>query len=84
MRVAKTAAGVVDFKRARKDAFCVAGAGISGIDMSMFEALDAEPVEGLQILRHGNITQKGSFRVALTGVASGMKHPFKIPKTFCN
>ena len=58
MRVAKTLAGVVDLKRVRNDAFRVAGAG-AGIlrsAMSMFEASDAESVEGLQISRYGNCT----------------------------
>ena len=41
MRVAKTLAGVVDLKRARNDAFPVAGAGILCSVTSMFEASDA-------------------------------------------
>ena len=45
--VAKTLAGVVQMKRLRNDAFRVAGAGISCFVMSMFEASDAESVEGL-------------------------------------
>ena len=49
MRVAKTLAGVVDCKRGRHDPFRVAGAGISCSVMSLFEASDAESVEGLQI-----------------------------------
>ena len=53
MRVAKTLAGVVDWKRVRNDAFRVAGAGISWSVMSMFEASDAEFVEGLQISCRG-------------------------------
>ena len=36
--------------------------------MSMFEASDAESVEGLQISCHGNVTLRGSVRVAVTGV----------------
>ena len=36
--------------------------------MSMFEAFDAESVEGLQISCHGSVTLQGSFRVAVTGV----------------
>ena len=40
-RVAKTLAGVVDLKKVRKDAFRVAGAGISWFAMSLFEASDA-------------------------------------------
>ena len=31
MRVANTLAGVVEFKRVQKYAFCVAGAGVSGM-----------------------------------------------------
>ena len=46
VRVAKTLAGVVDLKRLRNNAFRVAGAMISRFVMSMFEALDAETVEG--------------------------------------
>ena len=45
-RVAKTLAGVVDLKRVSNDAFRVAGARISCFAMSMFEASDAESVEG--------------------------------------
>ena len=58
--------------------FCVAGAGILArceirgrrkcSVMSMFEADDAESVEGLQISRHGSVTLQGSFRMAVTGV----------------
>ena len=55
VRVAKTLAGV-DFKRVRNDAFRVAGAMISCSVMSMFEASDAESVEGLQISCHGSVT----------------------------
>ena len=88
MRVAKTWAGVVDLKRLRNNAFRVAGAGISCFVMSMFEASDAESVEGLQISSSRNVTQQGSFRVAVTGVrmprlnlfAAGavlLKHPLK-------
>ena len=54
MRVAKTLAGVVDLKRLRNDAFRVAGARISCFAMSMFEASDAEFVEGLQFSCHGS------------------------------
>ena len=46
VRVAKTLAGVVDLKRVRNNAFRVAGAMISRFVMSMFEASDAETVEG--------------------------------------
>ena len=53
MRVAKTLAGVGDLKN---DAFRVAGAVISRFVMSMFEASDAESVEGLQISCHGSVT----------------------------
>ena len=56
VRVAKTLAGVVDLKRLRNNAFRVAGAMISRFVMSMFEALDAETVEGLQISCHGSVT----------------------------
>ena len=61
-------AGVVGWERLRNDAFRVAGAGISCFVMSMFEASDAESVEGLQISCHGSVTLQGSFRVAVTGV----------------
>ena len=61
-------AGAVDFTRVRKDAFRVAGAGMLGFVMSMFEASDAEFVEGLQISCYGKVTQQGSFCVAVTGV----------------
>ena len=47
VRVAKTLAGVGDLKRVWNDAFRVAGAVISRSVMSMFEASDAETVEGL-------------------------------------
>ena len=67
VRVAKTLAGVVDLKRLRNDAFRVAGAGISCFLMSMFEASDAESVEGLQISCHGNVILQRLFRVAVTG-----------------
>ena len=67
MLVAKTLAGVVDFKRARKDALRVAGAGISCFVVSMFEAVDGESVEELQILCRGSVSLQGSFRVAVTG-----------------
>ena len=56
VKVAKTLAGVGDLKRLRNDAFRVAGAGISCFVMSMFEASDAESVEGLQISCHGSVT----------------------------
>ena len=60
---------VVDLKRVRNDAFRVAGARISGSVMSMFEASDAESLEGLQIIScYGNVTLQGSFRVAVTGL----------------
>ena len=68
VRVAKTLAGVVDFKRVWNDAFRVAGAMISRFVMSMFGASDAETVEGLQISCHGSVTLQRSFRVAVTGV----------------
>ena len=53
VRVAKTLAGVVDLTR---------------FVMSMFEASDAESVEGLQISCHGSVTLQRSFRVAVTGL----------------
>ena len=55
---------MVDLKRLRNDAFRVAGAGISCSVMSMFEASDAESVEGLQIscYGNGNVTLQGSCR----------------------
>ena len=95
VRVAKTLAGVVDLERVRNDGFRVGGAGISGFVKSMFEASDAESVEGLQISCHGSVTLQGSFRVAVTGVlmprlnffvagAVLLKHPLKIIKTYCN
>ena len=56
VRVAKTLAGVVDLKRLRNDAFRVAGAMILCFVMSMFEAPDAESVEGSQISCHGSVT----------------------------
>ena len=56
VRVAKTLAGVGDLKRLRNDAFRVAGAMISCFVMSMFEASDAESVEGLPISCHGSLT----------------------------
>ena len=56
VRVAKTLAGVVDLKRIRNDAFRVAGAVISRFVMSMFDASDAESVEGLEISCHGSVT----------------------------
>ena len=68
MRVAKTLAGVVDLKRLRNDAFRVACARISCFVMSMFEACDAESVEGLQISCQGSFTLQGSCRVTVTGV----------------
>ena len=43
-------------KRLRNDAFRVAGAMISCFVMSMFEASDAESVEGLQISCHESVT----------------------------
>ena len=56
--------------------------------MLMFEATDAESVEGLQISCYGNVTLPGSFRVAVTGIrmprlnffvagAILLKHPLK-------
>ena len=68
VRVAKTLADMVDLKRLRNDAFRLAGARISCVVMSMFEASDAESVEGLQISCHGSVTLQGSFRVAVTGL----------------
>ena len=95
VRVAKTLAGVGDLKRLRNDAFGVAGARISCFAMLMFEASDAETVEGLEILCHGSVTLQWSFRVAVTGVrmprlnfsvagAALLKHSLKIVKTYCN
>ena len=43
----------MDLKRVRNDTFRVAGAMISCLVMSMFEASDADSVEGLQISCHG-------------------------------
>ena len=51
-----TLAGVGDLKRLRNDAFRVAGALISCFVVSMFEASDAESVEGLQISCHGSVS----------------------------
>ena len=68
MRVAKTLAGVVDLKRLRNAAFRVAGARISCFAMSMFEAFDAESLEGLQLSCHGSdivvIILRGSYRTS--------------------
>ena len=50
VRVAKTLAGVGDLKRLRNNAFRVAAAMISCFAILMFEAFDAELVEGLQIM----------------------------------
>ena len=58
VRVARALAGVVDFKKVRKDVFCAVGAGRSGFVMSMFEASDAESVEGLQSSCHGFVSWK--------------------------
>ena len=88
VRVAKTLAGVVDLKRVWNDAFRVAGAVILRFVMSMFEASDAESVEGLLISCHGSVTLQWSFRVAVTGLrmprlnffvagAVLLKHPLK-------
>ena len=88
MRVAKTLAGVVDLKRVQNYAFPVVRAGILCSVMSMFEASDAESVEGLQISCCGNGTLQCSFRMAVTGVrmsdlnffvagAALLKHPLK-------
>ena len=66
----------------------MAGAKISCFAMSMFEAPDAESVEGSQISCHGSVTLQRSFRVAVTGVrmprlnffvagAVLLKHPLK-------
>ena len=41
---------------------------ISRFVTSIFEASDAESVEGLQISRHGSLTLQVSFRVTVTGV----------------
>ena len=68
VRVAKTLAGVVDLKRVWNDGFRVAGAGILWFLMLMFEAFDAETVEGLQISCHGSVTLQWSCRVAVTGL----------------
>ena len=46
----------------------MAGAVISRFVMSMFEASDAETVEGLQISCHGSVTWQRLFRVAVTGL----------------
>ena len=62
MRVAKTLASVVDLKRIRNDAFRVAGAVISRFVMSMFEASDAESVEGL----HNFMSRKCYFAVIIS------------------
>ena len=66
VRVAKTLAGVVDLKSLRNDAFRVAGAVISRFVMSMFEASDAESVEGLQIRKcyFAAIISRGSYRTS--------------------
>ena len=77
VRVAKTLAGVVDLKRLRNDAFRVAGAVISRFVMSMFEASDAESVEGLQISGHGSVALQWSFRVAVTGVRMASAQLFR-------
>ena len=88
VRVAKTLAGVVDLKKLRNDAFRVAGARISCFAMSMFEAFDAESVEGLQLSCHGSDILQWSFCVAVTGLrmprlnffvagAVLLKHPLK-------
>ena len=68
VRVAKTMAGMVDLNRVRNDAFRVVGTRISYFGISMFEASGPESVERLQISCHGNITLRGSIRVAITGV----------------
>ena len=62
VRVAKT---LGDLRRVWNDSFRVAGARISCFAMSMFEASDAESVEGLQISCHGSVTLRWSFRVAV-------------------
>ena len=65
MRVVKTLAGVGDLKRLRNDLFRVGGARISCFAMSMFEASDAESVEGLQFSCHGSvIISPGSYRTS--------------------
>ena len=46
----------------------MAGARVLCFVTSMFEASDAESVEGLQISCHGNVTLQGSFRAAVTGL----------------
>ena len=61
VRVAKTVAGVVDLKRVRNDAFRMAGAMISCFAMSMFEASDAESVEGCYL---AGIISRGSYRTS--------------------
>ena len=66
----------------------MAGAAILCFVMSMFEASDAESVEGLHISCHDFVTLQGSFRMAVTGVrkprlnflvagAVLLKHPLK-------
>ena len=50
---------MVDLKRVRNDACCVAGAGISCSVMSVFEASDAASVERLQISGHRNVILVG-------------------------
>ena len=52
----KTLAGVADLKRVQNDDFDVAGARISCSVMSLFEADDAESVEGLQISCYASVT----------------------------
>ena len=47
MRVAKKLAGMVDLKKVPNDAFSRGRRRISGFVKSMFEASDAESVEGL-------------------------------------
>ena len=69
LRVAKTLAGVVDLKRVPNDAFRVAGISCFVMSvMSMFEASDAESVEGLQISCYIIVALQGSFRVAVARV----------------
>ena len=91
-RVAKTLAGVVDFKKIRRVVFCVAGAGISGFVMRP----RTHCVTWLRISCHGNVTQQGPFRVAVTGVrmprlnffrgrrSTFEAYPLKTAKTYCN
>ena len=95
--VAKTAVELNGFLNPSKKQLCstmIFCSGYSGILFSMFEASDAESVQGLQISCYGHVTLRGSFRVAITGVrmprrnfflagAIFLKHPLKNAKTYC-